>query len=132
MQAAAKDIDAYIELQSEDARATLMSIRQTIKKAVPEAEETISYQMPAFRLNGMLVWFAAFKKHFTVFFPGKILNAFKEELKSYELVKSGAGIKIPLSEPVPEQLITRIVKARAKEISELKRLKSSSKKIKGL
>lgn len=117
MRTAARDIDAYIELQPEDARATLMTIRKTIKKAVPEAEEMISYQMPAFRLKKMLVWFAAFKKHYTIFFPGKVLQEFKDELKSYELIKSGSGIKIPLGQPIPDQLIARIVKARAKEIN---------------
>jgi uncharacterized protein YdhG (YjbR/CyaY superfamily) len=116
MRAAAKDIDTYIELQSEDVRATLLHIRQTIKKAVPEAEELISYQMPAFRLKGMLVWFAAFKKHYTIFFPGKVLQEFKDELKTYEMVKSGAGIKIPLGKPVPHELIAKIVQARKSEI----------------
>jgi uncharacterized protein YdhG (YjbR/CyaY superfamily) len=116
MQAVAKNIDEYIDLQSEDVRATLINIRETIKKAVPEAEELISYQMPAFRFKKMLVWFAAFKKHYTIFFPGKVLQEFKDELQSYELVKSGAGIKIPLGTPVPDQLISKIIKARKSEI----------------
>ena len=74
---------------------------------MPEAEEVISYQMPAFRLNGMLVWFAAFKKHYTIFFPGKVLRIFRDELKPFELIKSGAGIRIPLGQPVPDQLIAK-------------------------
>jgi uncharacterized protein YdhG (YjbR/CyaY superfamily) len=120
MRTAAKDIDDYIQQQPENVRPVLTEIRNNIKHAVPEAKELISYQMPAFRQNGMLVWFAAFKKHYTIFFPGKVLQNFKDELKSYELVKSGAGIKIPLNQPVPYQIISRIVKARAKEIVELK------------
>jgi uncharacterized protein YdhG (YjbR/CyaY superfamily) len=116
MQAVAKNIDEYIDLQSEDVRTTLINIRHTIKKAVPEAEELISYQMPAFRFKKILVWFAAFKKHYTIFFPGKVLQEFKDELQSYELIKSGAGIKIPLGTPVPDQLISKIVKARKSEI----------------
>lgn len=128
MRTAARDIDDYIEQQAENVRPALMDIRRTIKSAVPDAEEVISYQMPAFRLNGMLVWFAAFKKHYTIFFPGRVLQEYKDELKPYEMVKSGAGIKIPLGKPIPARLIAKVVKARAKEISDMQQLKSSSKK----
>ena len=93
MRSAAKDIDAYIDLQSEIARSILSEIRQTIKKAVPEAEELISYQMPAFRYHGMLVWFAAFNHHYSIFIPRHILNLFEEELKPFELSKSKSAIK---------------------------------------
>ena len=129
MRTAAKDIDDYIELQPDEARAGLMHIRETIKKTVPDADELISYQMPAFRLNGMLVWFAAFKKHYTIFFPGKVLQEFKDELKSYEIVKSGAGIKIPLAEPIPTLLIQKIIKKRAREILEMAQQKTEEKSI---
>lgn len=122
------DIDSYIEEQPEEVRAVLNKIRFTIKKALPEAEEVISYQMPALKFHEIVAWFASFKKHYTIFLPGKVLKEFKDDLKPYELIKSGAGFKIPHGQPVPDQLITKLVKARAKEILELQQLKSSTKK----
>jgi uncharacterized protein YdhG (YjbR/CyaY superfamily) len=88
--------------------AFLSEIRQTIKKAVPEAEELISYQMPAFRYNGMLVWFAAFKHHYSIFIPRHILHLFEEELKPFELSKSKSAIKIPIEKPVPVNLLSKL------------------------
>jgi uncharacterized protein YdhG (YjbR/CyaY superfamily) len=128
MRTAAKDIDEYVSLQPEDVRPTLIQLRNTIKSAVPEAEELISYQMPAFRFHGMLVWFAAFKKHYTIFFPGRVLQEFKDELKPYELIRSGSGIKIPLEEPIPGPLISKVIKLRAKENLEKQQLISKIKK----
>jgi uncharacterized protein YdhG (YjbR/CyaY superfamily) len=118
-----KDIDEYIKLQSEDARVVLSEIRQTIKKSVPEAEEMISYQMPAFRYHGTLVWFAAFNHHYSIFIPRHILNLFQEELKPYELSKSKTAIKIPLDKPVPVQLLSKIIKSGAKANLEKAQLK---------
>jgi len=112
MRSAAKDIDAYIELQSENARVILSEIRQTIKKTVPSAEELISYQMPAFRYHGML-WFATFNHHYSIFIPRHILNLFQEELKPFELSKSRSAIKIPFDKPVPVQLLSKIIKSGA-------------------
>ena len=123
MGSAVKDIDTYIELQSENARNILSEIRQTIKKAVPEAEELISYQMPAFRYHGMLVWFAAFNHHYSIFIPRQILNLFQEELKPFELSKSKSAIKIPLDKPVPVQLLSKIIKSGAKANLEKVQLK---------
>ena len=128
MHIAAKDIDSYIEDQPEDTRADLNEIRFTIKRTVPEAQEVISYQMPALKLHEILVWFASFKKHYTIFFPGNVLKEFKDDLKPYELIKSGAGFKIPHGQPIPDQLITRLVQARAKEILASRQLKSTAKK----
>ena len=123
MRSTAKDIDTYIELQSENTRSILSEIRQTIKKAVPEAEELISYQMPAFRYHGMLVWFAAFNHHYSIFIPRQILNLFQEELKPFELSKSKSAIKIPLDDPVPVQLLSKIIKTGAKANLEKVQLK---------
>ena len=128
MRIAAKDIDSYIEEQPEDTRAVLKEILLTIKKAVPEAEEVISYQMPALKFHQILAWFATFKKHYTIFFPGNVLKEFKDDLKPYELIKSGAGFKIPHGHPIPDQLIARLARARAREILKLQQLKSSAKK----
>lgn len=128
MRSSAKDIDAYIDLQPENARKILSEIRQTIKSTVPEAEELISYQMPAFRYHGMLVWFAAFNHHYSIFIPRQILNLFQEELKSFELSKSKAAIKIPLDKPVPVQLLMKIIKTGAKTNLEKAQLKIKGKK----
>jgi uncharacterized protein YdhG (YjbR/CyaY superfamily) len=128
MQKAAKDIDAYIELQPENIKSILSEIRQTIKNAVPEAEELISYQMPAFRYHGMLVWFAAFNHHYSTFMRPQVLDLFREELKSYELSKSKSAIKIPLDKPVPVQLLSKIIKAGARANLEKAQLKGKEKK----
>ncbi len=123
-----KDIDAYIKLQPESVRGILTELRHTIKKAVPEAEELISYRMPAFRFHGMLIWFATFNKHYSIFVPRSVLNDFKEELKPFELSESKAAIKIPLDKPVPVQLLTRIVKSGAQANLENSKLKVKGKK----
>jgi uncharacterized protein YdhG (YjbR/CyaY superfamily) len=128
MRSAAKDIDAYIDLQSEDTRSILSEIRQTIKKTVPEAEELISYQMPAFRYHGMLAWFAVFNHHYSIFIPRQILNLFQEELKPYELSKSKSAIKIPLDKPVPVKLLSKIIKSGAKANLEKAQLKRKGEK----
>ena|SRR5665647_1029316 len=128
MRLASKDIDEYIGLQSESTRGILSEIRQTIKKAVPEAEELISYRMPAFRYNGMLVWFAAFKHHYSIFIPRHILHLFEEELKPLELSKSKSAIKIPIEKPLPVNLLSKIIKSGAKANLEKAQLKRKGKK----
>ena len=113
-QTAPKTIDEYIAAFPNDVQDILEKIRMTIRKAAPEAEETISYQMPTFTLNGhYLVYFAAFKKHIG-FYPAPIGNAeFEQELSVYG---SGKGtVKFPLDQPIPLDLISKIVKFRAKE-----------------
>jgi uncharacterized protein YdhG (YjbR/CyaY superfamily) len=128
MRSPAKDIDAYIDLQPENARSILSEIRQTIKKTVPDAEELISYQMPAFRYHGMLAWFAAFNHHYSIFIPRQILNLYEEELKPFELSKSKSAIKIPLDKPVPVKLLSKIIKSGAKANLEKSQLKRKGEK----
>jgi uncharacterized protein YdhG (YjbR/CyaY superfamily) len=128
MRSPAKDIDAYIDLQPEKVRSILSEIRQTIKKTVPDSEELISYQMPAFRYHGMLAWFAAFNHHYSIFIPRQFLNLFEEELKPFELSKSKSAIKIPLDKPVPVKLLSKIIKSGAKANLEKARLKIKGKK----
>ena len=113
-QTAPKNIDEYIAGFPNDVQEILEKIRMTIRKAAPDAEETISYQMPTFTLKGnYLVYFAAFKKHIG-FYPAPIGNAeFKEELSVYEAGKGTA--KFPLDKPIPFGLISKIVKFRVKE-----------------
>jgi uncharacterized protein YdhG (YjbR/CyaY superfamily) len=108
-----KSIDEYISSQPANLRPTLEKLRQTIRKAAPKAEEVISYQMPAFKYHGMLVYFAAFKNHFSFFPTSSAITAFKEKLTSFELSKG--TIKFPLDKPIPVKLVTEIVKFRAKE-----------------
>ena len=85
----------------------------TIRKAAPGAQETISYQIPAFRLNGDLVYFAAFKKHIGLYPRTTAITKFKKELNDYECSKG--TVRFPLDQPIPYSLITKIVKFRVKE-----------------
>ena len=109
-----KDIDTYIANQPEKVRVVLEKLRHTIKKAAPDAEEVISYQMPAFKYHGMLVYFAAFKNHCS-FFPGNagLVLSMRDELKVYKTAKG--TIQFTVEKPLPGVLVTKIVKARVKE-----------------
>jgi uncharacterized protein YdhG (YjbR/CyaY superfamily) len=108
-------VDEYISTIPEEIRQTLEKIRQTIKQAAPAAEEVISYQIPAFKYHGMMIYFAAYKKHYSLFIPHplKIYEAFREELSPYEIHKS--NIKFPLDKPFPLDLLSKITKFRLKE-----------------
>ncbi|MEO8088302.1 MAG: DUF1801 domain-containing protein [Bacteroidota bacterium] len=102
-------------------------IRQTIQKIVPDAEEVISYGMPAFRFHGMLGYFAAFKKHYSFFFGPAVTKAFMKDLSAYETSK--ATIKIPMEEQVPVQLLKRLTKYAAVLNKEKAKMKEKEKKI---
>ena len=108
-----EDIDAYIAAAPESVRLKLEKIRQAIKKAAPRAEETISYGMPAFKQNGILVYFAPFKDHIGFFPTGSGVSHFKKELENYDTSKG--TIRFPLNEPPPLSLIKKIVKFRVQE-----------------
>ncbi len=109
----AKTIDEYLATLSEDKRAALEKLRKAIKAAAPKAEECISYQLPAFRLNGrMLVWFGATAKH-CAFYPGAVVEAFKSELKDYDTSKG--TIRFQPDHPLPAALVRKLVKARIAE-----------------
>lgn len=108
-----KDIDEYIGTQTPEVQILLKQMRQTIKKAAPEAEEVISYNMPAFKYQGMLVYFAAYKNHIGFYATPTGHSEFKEELSMY---KQGKGsVQFPLTKPLPLDLITKIVKFRVTE-----------------
>jgi len=115
VKAVLKNIDDYLALQPERSRIVLEKIRQTIRMTAPGVEEVISYGMPAFRLHGrMLVYFAGFKNHCSIF-PGSksIIQKMKTNLKLY---KTSAGtISFTAEKPLPASLIKKIVKAKAKE-----------------
>ena len=115
------NIDKYIAGFPKDTQELLEQIRVTIRNAAPEAEEVISYQMAAFRLHKILVYFAGFKNHIG-FYPGASgVEAFKKELSVY---KSGKGsVQFPLDKPIPSELITWIVKFRVNENLNLSKTK---------
>jgi uncharacterized protein YdhG (YjbR/CyaY superfamily) len=109
-----RTIDEYIETFPKDVQPILEKVRQTIRKAAPKAVEAISYQMPTFKLNGKgLVYFAGYKSHIGFYPIPSGVEAFKKELSKY---KQGKGsVQFPLDEPVPYDLVTRIVQFRVKE-----------------
>lgn len=101
-------VDDYLAALPEDARTTLEKIRKTIKAAAPGAAEVISYQMPMYKHHGMLVGFAAFKDHCSLFPGANALVTYKEELKGYKTSKG--TIRFPIGKPLPAALVKRIVK----------------------
>jgi len=108
-----RDIDEYIQAFPPHIQDILYKIRQTIRKAAPEATEAISYQMPTFRLNGNLVHFAAHKNHIGFYPTPTGTEAFKAKLAQYQ---GGKGsIRFPLDKPVPYDLIEKIVAFRVAE-----------------
>ena len=112
-QKAPQNIDEYIAGFPEDVQEILEKIRMTVRKAAPQAEETIKYQMPTFTLKGNLVYFAAFKDHIGFYPPVTGYAKIKKELSVYEGPKG--SLKFPFDQPIPYDLITKIVKFRVKE-----------------
>jgi uncharacterized protein YdhG (YjbR/CyaY superfamily) len=108
-------VDEYIAAQPEATRGILKRVRSAIRRAVPAAEETISYQIPAYKLQGgRMLYFAGWKRHYSLYPAGaRLLGEFKDELASYEIEKG--TIRFPLSGAVPVKLIGRIAKFRATE-----------------
>jgi uncharacterized protein YdhG (YjbR/CyaY superfamily) len=107
------NIDEYISGFPKETQKILEELRATIKKAAPNAEELISYAMPAFKLNGMLVWFAAHSNHIGFYPRGSGIEAFKKELSIYKNAKG--SVQFPLDKALPSVLITKIVKFRRTE-----------------
>src|SRR5438445_1728322 len=112
--------DEYIAKVPEPARTTLKKIRAVIRSVVPrETTETISYGIPAFKHNGVLVWFAAFSKHCSLFPTASVIEAFKNELKGYTISKG--TIQFPVDKPLPAALVKKLVKARIAQNESKKR-----------
>ena len=108
-------VDKYFAAVPEPARNTLEKLRLVIRSAVPkDATEVISYRIPAFRLKKIIVWYAAFTGHCSLFPTAAVIEKFKDELKSYTISKG--TIQFPLGKPLPSALIKRIVKARLAEL----------------
>jgi len=115
-----KTVDEYFATVPEPARSTLQKIRAAIRSGVPpEATEGISYGMPMFKHNGVLVWFAAFANHCSFFPTAGVIAAFKNELKAFPTSKG--AIRFPVDRPLPAALVRRMVKARLAQVEGRKR-----------
>ena len=121
---AAKNVTAYIAGFPRPVQTILKRLRGIVRKAVPGAEESSSYQIPSYKLYGRpVIYFAAFKEHYSVYPSNtRLVGAFKEKLDGYEMSKG--TIRFPLSEPVPVKLIEGIAKFRAKEVADAEKAKS--------
>jgi uncharacterized protein YdhG (YjbR/CyaY superfamily) len=108
-----KSVDEYISTFPKNVQIILEEFRQAIREAAPDATEAISYQMPAFKQNGILVWFAAHKNHIGFYPRVSAIEAFKDKLSSYEVSKG--TVQFPLDELIPFDLIKEMVRFRVKE-----------------
>ena len=114
-------VDEYLAAVDEPARAILVRMRALIRSALPpEATEIVSYRMPAFKLKKVLLWYAAFSNHCSLFPTAAVIEAFKDELKGFEIAKG--TIHFPLDKPLPAGLIKKIVKVRLQQALGSKRL----------
>ena len=111
--APARDVDEYLAGVPKEARAVLKKLRQTIKAAAPMASEVISYQMPMYKHHGMVIGFAAFKDHCSIFPGAAVMDAHKEELKRYR--RSKGTIRFAVNHPLPATLVKKLVQTRIKE-----------------
>jgi uncharacterized protein YdhG (YjbR/CyaY superfamily) len=117
---APQDVDEYLAGVPEPARSTLNKVRTAIRTAVPPGTtETISYGMPAFKHNGVLVWYAAFSNHCSLFPTGAVIEAFKKELKGFSTSKG--TIQFSTAKPLPAALVKKMVKARVAQSESKKR-----------
>ena len=121
-------IDEYIADCPGELQAILQTIRTTIRNAAPAAEETIAYRMPAFRLNGPLVYFAAFKNHIGLYPPVHGDERLMQDVAPYANEKG--NLRFPLDERIPYALIGRVVKARARENAERVAARTARRKVK--
>lgn len=108
-----KNVDEYISGFPENVIPLLEEMRTTIKEAAPKAEEVISYQMPAYKYFGILVYFAAYKNHIGFYPTASGIEAFKNELSKYKAAKG--SVQFPLDKPLPRTLISKIVKFKVKQ-----------------
>src|SRR5579872_881000 len=123
-----RSVDEYIAARPEAVRGILERVRSTIRRAVPGAQEVISYNMPTYLLNGeRLLYFAVWKQHYSLYAATQqVVAAFQDELASYEIDRG--TIRFSLSEPVPAKLLGRIAKFRAKEIAQREKAKGPAPK----
>jgi uncharacterized protein YdhG (YjbR/CyaY superfamily) len=123
-----KSVDEYVASQPEAVQGVLKRVRSTIRKAVPGAEEVISYKIPTYKLHGRAVlYFAGWTQHYSLYpATDHVVAAFKDDLAPYQVSKG--TIRFPLSEPVPVKLIERIAKFRAKEVADREKAKAAPPK----
>jgi uncharacterized protein YdhG (YjbR/CyaY superfamily) len=121
-------LDEYIASQPEAMQPILQRVRTAIRNALPAAEEAISYSIPAFKLNGQaVIYFAAWKLHYSLYpCTAGIVDAFKDDLASYELSKG--TIRFPASQPVPTTLIAAIARFRAREVADHRKTRAPKKR----
>ncbi len=120
LSASPKSIDAYLAGVPEPARATLQKVRAAIRSAVPPgATETISYKIPAFKHDQVIIWFAAFASHCSIFPTARIIEQFKDDLKAFTISKG--TVQFPIDKPFPASLLKKMVKARLVQIAAKKR-----------
>ena len=108
-----QSVDEYLSALPQPARDAAASLRQAIRQAAPQAEETISYNMPAFKWNGILVWYAAFKNHIGFYPKPSAIAAFQAELAPYKTSKG--AIQFPMAQAIPTSLVKKMVKFRIQE-----------------
>lgn len=123
-----KSVDQYIASQPKVVQRVLERVRAVIRKALPAAQEVISYQIPAYKMTGgVVLYFAGWSKHYSLYPAGDgVVAAFKEDLAPYQISKG--TIRFPLSQPVPVKLIERIAKFRAKEVAAREKAKAAPPK----
>jgi uncharacterized protein YdhG (YjbR/CyaY superfamily) len=120
------NIDEYIERFPANVQVTLQKLRAAIKKTAPAAEETISYQIPAFKYHGMLVFFAGYKNHVGFYPTSSPMKVFKDRLTSYKTSKG--AIQFPIDKALPLTLVKDIVRFKIKENLEKENAKPKKKK----
>jgi len=106
-------VDAYIADAPRQVQSHLKLLRQIIRKHAPDAEEVISYNMPAYKFHGMLAYFAAFQQHYSLFAMPSAIRMFQDKLKGYKV--STGTIQFPFDKPLPGRLVTQIIKFRVQE-----------------
>ena len=123
-----KSVDEYIAAQPEGSRAALEAVRATIRRAVPRAKEVISYQIPAFKVDGKpVIYFAGWKEHYSLYPVTERTQAvFRDALAAYKVSKG--TIRFPLSARIPTELIGRIAEFRAKEVAGRSKAKGTRQK----
>ena len=125
--AAPKNVDEYIKAFPPSVHGNLNKLRQTIKAAAPQAEEIISYRMPAYKYHGRLVYFAAYKNHIGFYPMSGTISAFKKELSDYKGAKG--SVQFPHDKPIPFGLVSKMIKFRANQNEEKLAAKKSIKPI---
>ena len=120
-----KSVDEYIASQPAAVQSVLTQVRAAIRKALPKAEEVISYKIPTYKLHGgAVLYFAGWKQHYSLYpVTGRVVAKFQEELAPYKLSKG--TVRFPLSGPIPAKLIARIAKFRAQELRQRQKAKAA-------